>query len=172
MPKQISDCHHLLLTASLLTAGIILSGNTAVAGVQEPAPGPGSAEATAATVTDNVTAAAAAEATVRPNLAGVWRGHWHSDSTGHKGPMRADFECAGRGRWKVVFRGRFCALIPFQYSAVLFEEQKADGTVTLSGSRSLGPLLGNFYFRGTVSGGRLNARWWSKKESGSFVLAR
>jgi len=111
--------------------------------------------------------------TVAPvNLAGRWRGTWHSDSTGHKGPMQANFRCAGTGRWEVVFRGRFCALIPFQYSAVLQEQTSADGSVTLSGSRNLGPLLGTFHFRGTVSGGRLNARWWSKKESGSFVLSR
>jgi hypothetical protein len=116
------------------------------------------------------TIAAESQNSAPVSLAGRWRGTWHSDSTGHKGPMQAHFRCAGTGRWEVVFRGRFCALIPFQYSAVLREQTSADGTVTLSGSRNLGPLLGTFQFRGTVSGGRLNARWWSKKESGSFVL--
>jgi hypothetical protein len=105
-------------------------------------------------------------------LAGDWRGMWLSGTTGHRGPMRAEFRSAGPGSWEVVFRGRFCALIPFRYSAVLCESRGEDGSVQLRGSRNLGPLFGTFHFSGTVREGRLNARWWSKKESGRFVLER
>ena len=149
MSQRFFTCRHLLPIFVLFTTSISV-GENAAAG-QTPVPAAVSAEAC---------------------LAGRWRGTWHSDSTDHKGPMQASFECAGPGRWRVVFRGRFCALIPFQYSAVLSEQRNADGTVTLSGSRNLGPLFGTFHFRGTVSYGQLNARWWSKKESGSFVLAK
>ena len=150
MSQRFFTCRHLLPIFVLFTTSISIGENAAVAG-ETPAPAAVSSEAC---------------------LAGRWRGTWHSDSTGHKAPMQASFECAGPGRWRVVFRGRFCALIPFQYSAVLSEQRNADGTVTLSGSRNLGPLFGTFHFRGTVSCGRLNARWWSKRESGSFVLAK
>ena len=104
------------------------------------------------------------------SLAGKWRGTWLSGSTGHKGPMQADFRSAGAGRWEVVFRGRFCALIPFQYSAVLRESRTADGSLQLNGSKNLGPLFGTFHFNGSVEDGQLDARWWSQKESGRFVL--
>lgn len=113
-----------------------------------------------------------AEPPVASNLSGKWKGTWLSGSTGHKGPMQADFCSAGAGRWKVVFRGRFCALIPFQYSAILHESRSSDGTLKLSGSRNLGPLFGTFHFNGTVRNGQLDARWWSQKESGQFRLSR
>jgi hypothetical protein len=148
---------------SVCVLATFVSINSTMAAAQQSSPNP---------VPNGTTTAAKSDSLAPVNLAGRWRGSWHSDSTGHKGPMQANFQCAGAGQWKVVFRGRFCALIPFQYSAVLREQTNADGSVTLSGSRNLGPLLGTFHFRGTVSDGRLNARWWSKNESGSFVLSR
>ena len=113
-----------------------------------------------------------AERAAASNLAGKWKGTWLSGSTGHKGPMQADFRSAGAGRWEVVFRGRFCALIPFQYSAILRESRGPDGTLQLSGNKNLGPLFGTFHFNGTVQNGQLDARWWSQKESGQFLLKR
>ncbi|MEY3172692.1 MAG: hypothetical protein RLZZ436_605 [Planctomycetota bacterium] len=152
---------HSLLCPILFTA-IAAPAESCTPAAQEVSPLPSGETVSAASVTSRTPA----------DLAGTWRGTWHSDSTGHKGPMQARFRCAGAGRWEVVFRGRFCALIPFQYSAVLHEQRSEDGTVRLSGSRNLGPLFGTFHFRGTVTCGQLNARWWSKKESGSFVLSR
>ncbi|MGV2336539.1 MAG UNVERIFIED_CONTAM: hypothetical protein LVR18_21340 [Planctomycetaceae bacterium] len=77
-----------------------VSINSTMAAAQQTSPNP---------VPDDGTITAAKSDSLAPvNLAGRWRGNWHSDSTGHKGPMQASFQCAGAGQWKVVFRGRFC----------------------------------------------------------------
>ena len=131
-----------------------------------------SATAHGAATQDPMDAGQTAERAAASNLAGKWKGTWSSGATGHKGPMQADFRSAGAGRWEVVFRGRFCALIPFQYSAILRESRGSDGTLQLSGSKNLGPLFGTFHFNGTVQDGQLDARWWSQKESGQFLLKR
>lgn len=110
--------------------------------------------------------------TACPDLSGCWSGRWCSRSTGHEGPMTAEFCRIGCDRYDVTFKGRFCLLIPFQYRAVLCATCGDDGRVHLSGSKRLGPLLGTFSFRGTSDGQQFRATYCSKDDSGTFTMQR
>lgn len=105
-------------------------------------------------------------------LSGVWSGKWSSQSTGHSGPMNADFRRLNSCQYEVTFTGKFCKLIPFRYRTVLHSTIDADGVVQLTGSRYLGPLVGTFRFRGTVNGNCLTARYWSEDDCGTFTMNR
>lgn len=106
------------------------------------------------------------------DLSGTWTGQWSSQSTGHKGPMTATFCRASNGQYNVTFTGKFCALIPFRYKAVLVSQQNPDGSVSLYGSKNLGPLFGTFRFQGTVNGNRFHANYSSKSDTGTFRMTR
>lgn len=110
--------------------------------------------------------------TAHTNLCGTWSGQWCSQSTGHNGPMKAEFRRLCGDQYEVTFNGRFCRLIPFRYKAVLHARQNDDGTVSLHGSRNLGLLFGTFSFRATTDGNQLNARYWSEQDIGTFRLTR
>lgn len=106
------------------------------------------------------------------DLSGTWTGQWSSHSTGHKGPMTATFCRAGNAQYNVTFTGKFCALIPFRYKAVLVSQQNPDGSVSLHGSKNLGPLFGTFRFKGTVTGNQFHANYSSKSDTGTFRMTR
>lgn len=107
-----------------------------------------------------------------PNLSGTWSGEWSSQSTGHRGPMTAHFTRRCDNWYDVTFKGRFCRLIPFRYSTVLRAVAAEDGSVTLSGQKNLGLLLGTFRFTGNATACQLNARYCSKDDTGHFRLTR
>jgi len=116
-----------------------------------------------------------AEATVvhaSTDLSGTWTGQWGSQSTGHEGPMTATFCRLNNSQYSVTFTGKFCALIPFRYKAVLAAQQNADGSVSLSGSKNLGLLFGTFRFQGTASGNQFHATYRSKSDCGNFRMTR
>ena len=106
------------------------------------------------------------------DLTGTWTGSWCSGKNGHHGPMTAQFSAGCDGSYDVRFKGRFCAIIPFTYRTTLKATQNADGSVTLSGSRRLGLLMGTFSMQGTVLGDKLQACYCSKQDHGSFSLSR
>ncbi|MEI7699595.1 MAG: hypothetical protein WCK86_07360 [Planctomycetia bacterium] len=106
------------------------------------------------------------------DLTGTWDGQWSSRSTAHKGPMTATFCRLDNGQYSVTFTGKFCALIPFRYKAVLVAKQHPDGSVSLHGSKNLGPLFGTFRFKGTVTGNQFHANYSSKSDTGAFRMTR
>ncbi|MFM7076669.1 MAG: hypothetical protein ACKO3G_11465 [Planctomycetaceae bacterium] len=53
------------------------------------------------------------------DLSGSWCGTWSSSTTGHAGPLRAEFTPCGAGRWRADFSGRFFKVFPFRYSVTL-----------------------------------------------------
>ncbi len=101
-------------------------------------------------------------------LIGCWSGEWRSCSTGHRGPMTADFCRLRCDCYEVTFKGRFCKLIPFRYKAILHASVGEDGSVVLTGSKNLGLLFGTFRFRGSVDGCRLHANYCSKDDTGTI----
>ena len=50
---------------------------------------------------------------------GRWSGGWYSQSTGHKGPLKAKIRQTQPGTYQAVFFGRFAKVIPFVYPAKL-----------------------------------------------------
>jgi hypothetical protein len=114
--------------------------------------------------------AAAGEAAAA-DLSGTWSGRWDSHSTGHTGPLRANFLRLNESQYQVDFSGRFFKLIPFRYSVVLNAVDDGD-TVRLSGDNYLGRRYGWFHYEAVVSGDCFTADYSSCKDDGQFRLTR
>lgn len=120
-------------------------------------------------------AAAAGDATASVQAsdpAGTWSGSWCSSRNGHHGPMRAEFCRTCDNQYSVRFRGKFWGIVPFAYRTTLQASTNSDGTVTLTGSRRLGLLLGTFSMQATVTGNTLKATYCSKQDQGTFTMSR
>ncbi len=72
----------------------------------------------------------------------------------------------------MVFTGRFCSVVPFRYRMNLHAVSQDDGSVKLSGSRSLGLLLGTFQFTGEIRDDQLHAEFSAADDHGVFELSR
>jgi hypothetical protein len=105
------------------------------------------------------------------DLSGCWSGTWESCSTGHKGPLSAEFVACGANQYEVYFRGRFLKLVPFKYSMTMVAEER-DGVVYLSGSKYLGRMFGTFSFSAAATDTCFNANFSSCEDSGVFKLSR
>ena len=105
------------------------------------------------------------------DLSGSWSGRWDSQTTGHTGPLNAEFTRINDSQYQVDFRGRFLALIPFRYSVVLNVVEEGD-TVSLSGDNYLGRRYGWFHYDAMVSGDCFTANYSSCRDSGQFRLTR
>jgi len=106
------------------------------------------------------------------DLSGDWRGTWTSATTGHAGPLFATFTPCGADRYRVDFSGRFFKIFPFRYSVTLrVVEDRGDGVV-LAGSSWLGRLFGTFTYRADATACRFEACYASRKDRGTFHLAR
>jgi hypothetical protein len=107
-----------------------------------------------------------------PDLSGEWCGSWKSCSNGHNGPMRASFCRLCNGDYQVTFCGRFCKVIPFRYTTTLKTTGYSDGVVYLSGSQSLGPILGTFSYNAWANERQFASGYSASKDRGEFHLAR
>jgi hypothetical protein len=107
-----------------------------------------------------------------PDLSGTWSGYWISDSNGHRGPLQATFTKISDTCYRVRFRGRFAAVVPFRYTTTLTVVGTGDGLVVLSGSQVLGPVLGTFSTDAVATATTFEASFRSKNDCGRFVLWR
>ena len=106
------------------------------------------------------------------DLSGCWEGCWQSNSTGHKGVLRATFVRLDEGRYCAHFSGRFFKILPFRYSVVLSVIEAGD-QVQLAGQSYLGRLAGGTYtYRATADACRFEACYSSRKDQGRFSLTR
>ena len=106
------------------------------------------------------------------DLSGSWSGSWESCSTGHAGPLRADFTRSSATQYRVNFAGRFFKILPFRYSVTLDVVEDHGDHVVLAGSSFLGRLFGTFTYHATADGCRFTADYRSKKDVGAFRLTR
>jgi hypothetical protein len=106
------------------------------------------------------------------DLSGHWRGHWSSDSTGHKGPLRCTLTRLDESSYQADFSGRFFKLIPFRYSVVLTITSDDGHTVQLTGSHDLGRRFGTFTYVAEATCDEFVANYSSCKDCGQFVLSR
>jgi hypothetical protein len=60
-----------------------------------------------------------AQAAVAQEPAGSWRGQWFDIKSGHKGPLKATIVKCDDTHYRATFTGRFFAVFPFRFSAVL-----------------------------------------------------
>ena len=105
------------------------------------------------------------------DLSGCWSGTWQSCSTGHHGPLKANFTKCGDTQYHVTFSGRFFKIMPFRYSVTLNVIEDGD-TVKLSGSSYLGRLMGTFTYSATATACSFQSGYSSCKDYGSFNLTK
>lgn len=100
---------------------------------------------------------------------GVWRGYWHSDPTGHRGPINAKIRQLSPDRYEALFYGRFFVVIPFAYRATL---TRVPGTADLFHSSKQMPIVGNYQTTATIRDGHFDANFSSGKDTGVFRMTR
>ncbi|MFM7249284.1 MAG: hypothetical protein ACKO5R_05250 [Planctomycetaceae bacterium] len=106
------------------------------------------------------------------DLSGSWCGTWSSSTTGHAGPLRAEFTPCGAGRWRADFSGRFFKVFPFRYSVTLCVTEDRGDEVVLAGDSWLGRLFGTFTYRARATACSFEACYSSRKDRGAFHLER
>jgi hypothetical protein len=117
------------------------------------------------------TFASGAASAQSPDLSGKWSGYWVSDTNGHTGPLHAKFKPQGPDSYRVTYRGRFAAVIPFRYSTTMNVVGTGDGVVLLAAEKRLGPM-GTFRTAANATGTNFNAAFTSRRDSGRFVMTR
>lgn len=105
------------------------------------------------------------------DLAGCWSGTWQSCTSGHQGPLNAEFVRLDESRYEVFFRGRFFKILPFKYSVVMTATEQND-VVYLSGNQYLGRMFGTFTFSASATDCQFNASYTSCKDNGCFKMTR
>jgi hypothetical protein len=107
-----------------------------------------------------------------PDLTGRWSGHWQSNKSNHRGPLRGSFKQIDETHYRVVFTGRFFKVIPFRYAQTLEVTGCQGDQVLLAGSSRLGPVFGTFEYSAVASRCQFVATFYSKRDHGVFVLSR
>ena len=108
-----------------------------------------------------------------PGLAGRWTGTWQSAVNGHQGKLRAILTPMDDGRIDARFRAGFWGIMAYSYRLTFDAESTAAGEWTFAGESDLGWLAGGrFRCAGTAFTNALRASYDSKRDRGTFTLAR
>lgn len=100
---------------------------------------------------------------------GRWKGRWISESTGHKGPLKAHIRRLDHDTYRAVFVGRFFAVIPFAYPATL---ERVPGSCDQYTSSQRLPLIGTYRMNATVTPHHFHAYFQSGDDRGTFQMSR
>ena len=106
------------------------------------------------------------------SLGGSWSGGWYSQTTGHKGPLRAEVRLSNSGQFRATFTGKFFKVIPFRYQMQLNVVSSNEEHLYLAGQKKLGPLMGYYVYEATVTENQFSATYRTKRDRGTFVLKR
>ncbi len=101
--------------------------------------------------------------------AGVWRGKWSSQTSGHRGPLGARIRPLGPDRYRALFYGRFAVVIPFAYRTTL---TRVPGTSDLYHSAKRMPLLGTYRTTARISHDSFRADFVGREDRGVFLMSR
>ncbi len=107
---------------------------------------------------------------------GPWEGEWHSEPSGHRGPLWCLIEQAGeddtefsfryRAGWGRILRGNFTQVTPVVAAA-------EPGAYEVVATKDLGRLGGVYQIDGVVGPDAFDARFTSSKgDRGTMVLRR
>jgi hypothetical protein len=99
-----------------------------------------------------------------------YTGEWVSDTTGHRGPMRASVSSNG-AYYTVRYTGRFAGIVPFTYRAPMTVVGQDGDAVFLAAERRL-PGFGTFRTDATLTPGSFDATYSSRRDRGRFNLSR
>lgn len=106
------------------------------------------------------------------DLSGWWTGTWLSHMNGHTGPLNGYFTKLDDDNYCVHFNGMFWEIFPFEYNVVLTVTKREKDAVTMSGSQSLGLLLGSFSYSAKVTDTDFSASFRSALDWGEFSMTR
>ena len=105
----------------------------------------------------------------QPN--GVYRGGWHSRTTGHKGPMRVRITPRADGTYDARFFGRFALVIPFAMRTTMTAIATEDQQTTLIANKRL-PIFGDYRMTARVTPCRVDAQYSADSDRGTFTMTR
>jgi hypothetical protein len=100
---------------------------------------------------------------------GRWRGSWTSQSTGHRGPLKAHIRQLDHDSYRALFVGRFFVVIPFAYPARL---DRVPGTCNQYTSTQQLPLVGKYRMNAWITSHHFHAHFQSEEDSGTFQMSR
>ena len=104
-------------------------------------------------------------------MSGRWTGSWHSETTGHHGPIKAKIRIDEEGNMVALFRGRYAKFLPFWYRTTLELSVQEDGMHYVT-QHDLGKRWGIFTLDAYWEGDTLKAHYKSPDDTGGFVLTR
>jgi hypothetical protein len=116
--------------------------------------------------------ATTADTAAAVDLSGHWTGTWVSCTSGHQGPLQADFCRIDDCRYRVTFTGRFFVILPFRYQVTLRVVSDDGESVQLAGSSYLGRRYGTFTYNATATATSFVSRYDSCRDDGKFLLSR
>jgi len=102
----------------------------------------------------------------------VFKGTWNSQSTGHRGPMRARLTPRSDGGYDARFSGRFALIIPFTYRVQLMPAGNDGWNQQLTASKRLGPVLGSYQMSANLAPGQLVGGFQAAGDTGTVSLRR
>lgn len=102
----------------------------------------------------------------------VYRGTWHSQSTGHTGPMRVRLTQNAAGAYDARFSGRFALIIPFTYRVQLTPICCAGGVQTLAAHKRLGPLMGSYDMSAQMTPSGMWGQFQAAGDTGTVSMRR
>jgi hypothetical protein len=101
-----------------------------------------------------------------------WRGEWVSETTGHRGPLKANVRPLANGDYRVRYSGRFAKIIPFYYPATMRNVGTGpNGEIYLTNTTRM-PFFGTFHADAVLTGTTFDSQYTSKRDSGRFTLSR
>lgn len=114
----------------------------------------------------------AAAALDADSVSGRWEGEWHSEATGHRGPLRGVLTVVAPALWQVAFRAGYSGVFRACY-ATDFSVAQQDGRWTFSGGSDLGALAGGRYeYTGSATLTDMICTYKSDRDHGEFRLRR
>ncbi len=107
------------------------------------------------------------------SFAGRWEGTWHSESTGHKGKLRAIITPTdGDNLYHVRFKATYAFIIPYQFDIPMTVTTDDTGT-HFEGQADLGWLAGgNYTYTGEARHGCFQSTYCTKKDTGTFTMSK
>jgi len=105
-------------------------------------------------------------------IAGVWKGKWVSDKTGHEGELRAVIKRIDHDTFHVWYDSVYEKTLHFKYD--LFMDVRLEGTTAyFKGRADLGKLAGGVYtYEGKADTYNFFSTYRSKYDYGTFEMTR
>jgi hypothetical protein len=108
----------------------------------------------------------------REGFAGLWRGRWRSETTGHAGELRCVTTRLGAGLYAAFFRAGYMKFLRACYETRLAGAEDG-GVFRFRGAQDLGRLAGGLYeYEGEATAEEFVSSYRSRYDRGEFRMRR